>query len=97
MTSQRSVRAGLREAFVILVSILLAFWIDAWWDDRSPMRMERAMLGAVADELARNQDDLDQTVRRLEMYLDRVDRFLRASEQSWSPFHRTASRSGLRR
>lgn len=81
MTEQQSVRAGLREAFVILVSILVAFWIDAWWDERSAVRMESAVLAAVADELLRNRDDLVNTVRRLEAYLDRVDRFLRASDQ----------------
>jgi hypothetical protein len=64
-----------------LVSVLVAFWIDAWWDDRSAVRVERAMLGAVADELARNQDELDQNVLRLVGNLDRVDRFLRASDQ----------------
>jgi hypothetical protein len=81
MIEQLSVRAGLREAFVILVSILAAFWIDAWWDERSAVRMESAVLGAVADELSRNQGDLVQNLRRLEVYLDRVDRFLRASDQ----------------
>jgi len=81
MTDRTSVRRGLVEALVILVSILLAFSIDAWWDERQAVGMETAMLGAVSDELARNQDELAEMVTRLEAHLDRIDRFLRASDE----------------
>ena len=70
------------EAVVILASILIAFWIDAWWDDRQAARMEGAMLEAVVEELTRNREELGEMVARLEADLDRIDRFLRASDQT---------------
>jgi len=38
------------EAAAIVGSILLAFWIDAWWDDRSDVKMERALLSALLQD-----------------------------------------------
>ncbi len=38
------------EGGAILVSILLAFWIDAWWDDRSDEHQERALLNALLQD-----------------------------------------------
>ena len=80
MTDLSSARRGIVEALFILVSILLAFWIDAWWDERQDAGMERAMLGAVAEELARNEEAIAANIARLDAYLDRIDRLLRASD-----------------
>ena len=80
MTDLSAARRGIVEALFILVSILLAFWIDAWWDERQAAGMERAMLGAVAEELARNEEEIAANIARLEAYLDRIDRLLRASD-----------------
>lgn len=82
LTDKLSVRRGLTEGLVILASILIAFWIDAWWDERQAAGMEGAMLEAVVEEMARNRASLGETVSRLEADLDRIDRFLRASEQA---------------
>jgi hypothetical protein len=45
------------EGGAILLSILLAFWIDAWWDDRADDKQERALLIALSQDFqaARNE------------------------------------------
>jgi hypothetical protein len=39
------------EGAAIVVSILLAFWIDAWWDDRAERTLVRESLEAIEVEL----------------------------------------------
>ena len=41
----------LAESVAIVVSILLAFWIDAWWDDRRDQTEQRTLLAALRVEL----------------------------------------------
>lgn len=50
MTSRLFARLAL-EGVTIVVGILLAFGIDAWWDDRRAAAAERALLGDVVEEL----------------------------------------------
>jgi hypothetical protein len=42
------------EGVVIVLSILLAFGIDAWWDERQERRQEAEYLSAIMDEMTRN-------------------------------------------
>jgi len=42
----------LAEGTAIVVSILLAFWIQAWWESRGDARQEQALLAALADDFA---------------------------------------------
>ena len=44
----------LAEGAVIVVSILLAFSIDAWWEERQERRQETEYLAAIIDEMDRN-------------------------------------------
>ena len=46
------------EAMAIVVSILLAFAIDAWWDDRQERIEEREVLLGLKSEFSRYRDDL---------------------------------------
>ena len=46
------------EAAAIVVSILLAFAIDAWWDDRRERIEEREVLIGLKSEFSRYRDDL---------------------------------------
>ena len=80
MADLSSLRKGLVEAVVIVASVLLAFWIDAWWDRRQAVELESTMIDAVVDELERNAEGLDRNIGRLDADLDRIDRFLRTSE-----------------
>ena len=53
------------EGVVIVASILLAFGLQAWWDDRKDAETEHAMLLALESEL---QGDLGRTkVQLLEL------------------------------
>lgn len=45
------------EAAAIVVSILLAFAIDAWWDDRQERAEEREVLAALYIEFETNRDE----------------------------------------
>lgn len=49
--SPRRWSGRLVEAFLIVASILLAFAIDAWWDDRSEGREDRALLEGFREDL----------------------------------------------
>ncbi len=42
----------LAEGTAIIVSILLAFWIQAWWESQGDARQEQALLAALADDFA---------------------------------------------
>jgi hypothetical protein len=48
------------EAVAIVGSILLAFAIDAWWEERLDRQMERDDLGRLHAEFVRNRDRLNE-------------------------------------
>lgn len=48
----------LAEGTVIVVSILLAFWIDAWWEGTQQRHNERVLLQALLDDLIEKQEVL---------------------------------------
>jgi hypothetical protein len=48
----------LAEGVAIVVSILLAFWIQAWWDDRQQQNHEQVILASLLTELTTTQNRL---------------------------------------
>ena len=50
------------EALAIVLSILLAFAIDAWWDDRAEYREETRVLRALRDEFETNRAALARLI-----------------------------------
>jgi len=54
------------ESLAVILSILLAFSIDAWWDSRVEASRVRAELETLHAEFAANQQDLTALRRRLE-------------------------------
>jgi hypothetical protein len=48
------------EGGAILVSILLAFWIDAWWEDRSDAIQERSLLNALMQDFQAAQNEFQR-------------------------------------
>jgi hypothetical protein len=46
------------EAAAIVVSILLAFWIDAWWNDRQESLEKTIMVATLQEDFARSREDL---------------------------------------
>lgn len=69
------------EGAIIVVSILLAFAIDAWWDRRQARVAETTVLESIRQEVEQNRRDLDLMLLRNETQLDRVDRFLGSSPE----------------
>ncbi|MEO0425044.1 MAG: hypothetical protein AAF184_22100 [Pseudomonadota bacterium] len=51
---------AIRDSVIVVLSILLAFAIDAWWDRRGAVDREQALLEAIVTELAAATDDLKQ-------------------------------------
>jgi hypothetical protein len=75
MTTRAAFRGRLAEGAVILGSILIAFWIDAWWDGRQEAQLEAAMVSAVVAELDANRPGLELALSRASS--DWVNRFIR--------------------
>lgn len=76
MSSSRLPRL-ITEAAVIVVSILLAFALDAWWDERQEQARVEEVLDAVADEFEAEIAVLDSIIagneREYEEYLLLID------------------------
>ncbi len=72
------------EAVVIVASILIAFAIDAAWDERNDRVQERAYLRALADDFEVARADLERVTSIHEVILNSADRLL-----SWEPADRT--------
>lgn len=69
-------REMVREALSVLAAILVAFALDAWWDELRERRTMLDALDAVAVELDRNVAELDSTVVRNERQAALVYEFL---------------------
>lgn len=52
---------SLREIAIVALGILVAFWIDAWWDDRQELAETERLLSAVVAELVMNAEVLERT------------------------------------
>jgi len=59
------------EGAAIVVSILLAFSIQAWWDDRNEVKLEQRLLAALLVEFEQNDQLLRQAREEYELrYVD---------------------------
>lgn len=61
------------EAFAIVAGILIAFAIDAWWQERQDDRWQREQLVALRDEFEANLSSLDWVVRMDEHIAGNID------------------------
>lgn len=55
-----------RDMVVVVASILVAFALDAWWDDRADQGAEQVLLMSLRDEFSENAGMLLQSQRRFE-------------------------------
>ena len=66
MTSDKTMRQSFSwlvlEGTAIVLSILLAFWIDAWWSDRQDREVERLILTSLLDDF-RDKKELVEELR----------------------------------
>ena len=76
-----AIRRALLEAAFVIVGILVAFSIDAWWDDRQEMEVHDAVLASLANEIARNQELVASDTEIAGRHLELIDRFLRATPE----------------
>ena len=64
------------EAAAIVTSILLAFAIDAWWDELSDRTAENQYLAALRQDIQATRVELDNQIEFVSRIMRRVDRVL---------------------
>lgn len=75
MSHTRRVMRAASEGAVIVVSILLAFWIDAWWDNRQARMTEVTVLESIREEVEENRLELDRLLGLNGTQFNRIDGF----------------------
>jgi hypothetical protein len=70
------------EGSAIVVSILLAFAIDAWWDDRKDRHEERKQLSAMRLEFQEGLVALDEILESIQRHAANVDEFINILKQA---------------
>ena len=61
---------------LIVGSILIAFALDAWWDERAELRQEKAQLRALRAELVESRDRLLEVIESVRHHAANVDRLV---------------------
>ena len=64
------------EGFVVVVSILLAFAIDAWWDGYQEDRREARQLVAMREEFSASSVAIDEVLEAIERHANGVDELM---------------------
>lgn len=87
---------ALIEATSVLAGVLMAFWIDATWDNRRDRDRERGYLQALVAELATNRDRFSRYRELLDGQIETNDHALRAIVFAESPVAPDLVRDWLR-
>lgn len=69
-------RSALLDGLAVLVGILLAFSIDAWWDLRGQREEARAYLAAMETELVSNREALVEELKIIKSWVEQSEGFL---------------------
>ncbi len=64
------------EAIAIVASILLAFWIDAWWEDKQTQVVEREVLSALVADLEEKRRQIPWSRQFADAIMRSVERLL---------------------
>ena len=75
MSERSQLRGRLAEAALILTSILLAFAIDAAWEDRQARLLRKEVISVATLEAVANREQLELTVGQTEVRLRQIDLF----------------------
>ena len=70
------------EGAAIVASILLAFWIDAWWDDKQQRDIEQLVLQNLLEDLRDKQELLIEMTRFSQAILESAETLLRVAAGS---------------
>ena len=85
MGSNRPLARLLLESLAVVASILLAFAIDAWWDQRVERSQRREVMVALLQQAQQNQARLDSMVAYHEYARDATEVLLEAAAESMIP------------
>jgi hypothetical protein len=69
------------EAIAIVASILLAFWIDAWWETRAERALEREYLSALSVEFEATREEVTDQIEFSSRVIQLVDEVLYIAAQ----------------
>lgn len=61
------------EAIAIVISILLAFWIDTWWSERIERNAFAENLVALEQEISHNIDEIEKALREIENVFEKLN------------------------
>lgn len=64
------------EGLVIIVSILLAFTIDAWWDTQQELDAEVLNLERVSAEISKNSEQIESKLRTIRRSIESTSTFI---------------------
>ena len=70
------------EGAAIVISILLAFWIEAWWSERQEKADERELLSSLRGEFQTLQQDVDWRLKYIEGIREAGRQLFRASSST---------------
>ena len=76
MATQFEWRRAIGEGAFVLAGILLAFWIDAWWDDFQRAGLETELLVSLTSDLVRNHEQLSNIIHARELGMEALHEFL---------------------
>ena len=62
------------EGAAIVISILLAFWIDAWWEEREQQQQLIGNLQALEAEIENNQREFSYSLDQIAKVFEKMDR-----------------------
>ncbi|MEO1035401.1 MAG: hypothetical protein AAFX44_07575 [Pseudomonadota bacterium] len=65
------------ESGAIIASILLAFWIDAWWESRNELDLEREQLLSMREEFTANLEALELLNETINEHSSNIEEFIR--------------------
>ena len=73
-------RGSVREGFVVVISILIAFSLDAWWVRQGELRQESEIRSSLQAEFVTNRERLSGDMDYVRSYTEASARVLAATE-----------------
>ncbi|MCW9707823.1 hypothetical protein [Fodinibius salsisoli] len=64
------------QVILMVISILIAFWVDTWWQGKQNIKKEKAYLSALKSELEENQRIYDSHMEKLKEDVSTTSNFL---------------------
>ena len=87
MNKWNGVSRHVRDGVVVVLSILLAFGIDAAWDNRTERAEERALLEGLYSELTANRQEIEEIVTTARMAQNAARRFAAITPEQAATIH----------